>query len=637
MSPQVEPLHPTAPGRPRRGRLPLFFAVFLAVAAVGLGWNLHRPPLYRATARLHLEQVGQHDAVATDEGDRHFLTQCEVLTSRPLLEEIRPALVEMGLPEAAPIAAAQSRLAVEPVSGTHVALLTATGGDPDLLARLVGQVVAAYQARVEAEAAANASQEDATLDQQIAALESRVAAAREGLAAFGGRHAIVSLERDESQATARLKGLQAALNNATETLATAEGRRSAVRGAIRRGEPVVRTEDQRTIAALKQRASELQERWAELAQRFPPKRLAIESEAKLLKTKMARLDEELARETERSQQAALAEATQQVEAARAAVHRLRQEVAAKEKEAQAFSARFQEYQGKAADLERLEGLLHDAREKRARLAVGVERPRTKVELLEGATVPARPMGPPYRRDGAIVLAAALLAAVLVVALYDFLTRPPPAPAAPPAAPPGPWEALGRRRMEALEVAPAAQLPPAWPRELTGAEIATLVDAAAPPVDLLLALLLAGATPEEVATLPPAAVDLDHGTVRVGGESGRDLRLPPTLLPLLRTVERGGADAFAVGGADQAPPTVALLTDLLTCTATDAGLDRPHEVTAEAVRHTLLAHLVRQGLRLAELPRVAGPMEPAMLAVYGRIAPPGPGLPLEEVDLTPPGV
>jgi len=349
MSPKIERLHPTAP---RRGRLPLFFAVFLAVAVVGLWWDLHRPAVYRATARLHLEQVGQHDAVATDEGDRHFLTQCEVLTSRPLLEQVRPALVEMGLPEDAPVADAQRRLAVEPVSGTHVAVLTATGGDPDLLARLAGQVVAAYQTRVEAEAAANASHADETLDRQIAALEGRVAAARDALTAFGGRHAIVSLERDESQATARLKGLQTALNNATETLATAEGRRSAVRGAIRRGEPVVRTEDQRTIAALKKRASELQERWAELAQRFPPKRLAIEPEAKLLKTKMARLDDELAHETERSQQAALAEAIQQVEAARSAVGRLRQEVAAKEKEAQAFSARFQEYQGKAADLER---------------------------------------------------------------------------------------------------------------------------------------------------------------------------------------------------------------------------------------------------------------------------------------------
>lgn len=634
MSPQIEP-RPTTPRR--RGRLPLFFIVFLAVAAAGLWWDLHRPPFYVATARLHLEQVGQHDPVAADAGDRHFLTQCEVLTSRPLLEPIRPALVEMGLSEKDPVAAAQSRLAVAPVSGTHVAALTATGADPDLLARLVAQVVGAYQARVESEAAADASQADETLDRQIAALEERVAAAREGLATFGGRHAIVSLERDESQATARLKGLQTALNNAAEALATAEGRQSAVRGAIKRGEAVVRTEDRRTISVLKQRASELAEQWAELAQRFPPTRLAIEPQAKLLKTKMARLDEEMARETERSQQAAQAEATQEVEATRAAVHRLRQEVAAQEREAQAFSARFQEYQGKAADLERLEGLSHDARERQARLAVGVERPRTKVEILEGATVPARPAGPPYKRDGAIALAAALLAAVVVVALYDFLTRPPPVPAAPPAATPGPWEALPRRRVEMLDISPTAQLPPAWPRELTGAEIATLLDAAAPPVDLLLALLLAGATRSEAATLEAAAVDLDRGTVRVGGEVGRDLRLAPTLLPLLRTRERGDADPFALAGGDGAPPTGAVLADLLICTATDAGLDRPHEVTPEAVRHTLLAHLVRQGLRLAELPRVAGPMAPAALATYGRLAPPGPGLPLEAVELTPPGV
>jgi len=630
MSPRTPPAT-----RSRRTRLVLFGAVFLAVTVAGLFWDLRRPPVYRAGARLHIEQVDATAPTPDAEG-RAFLTQCEVLTSRPLLEQVSPALIALGLPKADPVAAAQARLAVEPVANTHVAMVTATGTDPDLLSRLVQVVVSAYQVRLAEQETATATATDAELVRQTEALEGRVTAAREELAAFGGRNAIVSVEREESEATSHLKGLQTALNNATEALATAEGRQSAVRGAIRRGEPVISTADQRTIAVLKQRQSELKERWAELAQRFPAKRLAIEPEAILLKTKLARLDDELAREGERSQQAALADATQQVEAARSGVARLRQEVATQEREAQAFSARFQEYQAKAADLERLESLLHDAREKSARLAAGVEHPHTTVEILEGATRPTRPVAPPYWRDGAICLGVALGVALAAVWLFDFLTRPAPLPAAPAMAAPSRWPRLARTPPAELDAQPVLELPPAWPRELSGAEIATLLDAAAPPVDLLLALLFAGATAEEAANLGVAALDLHHGRARVGGASGRDLRLAPTLLALLRTVERE-AEGFALAGADGAPPTPTTLNDLLACTATDAGLERPHEVTTSVVRHTLLAHLVRQGLRLAELPRVAGPMAPATLAAYGRLSPPGPGLPLEAVDLTPPGV
>ncbi|RMF79067.1 MAG: hypothetical protein D6739_11280, partial [Nitrospirae bacterium] len=411
-----------APPRRGRRRVVLFLAVFATVAAAGLVWDYRRPPLYEAAARLLVEQEGEAEPPSPEAQQQHLLTQCQLLTSRSLLERIRPALVDLGLAHGDPVAAAQSRLAAAPVADTHVVRLTARGRDPYLLARLLGAVVEAYQERVAEEAKAAAAETESDLAGQVAALEARVAKARAELAAFGGRHAIVSLEREESQAASRLKGLQEALNKATEALATAEGRKAAVEGAIARGEPVVRTEDRRAIAALKKRAAELEERWAELEQRYPPKRLAIEPQARLLKRKLEAIRGELQRELRESQQAALADATQEVEAARASVARLRREVAEQERKTRAFSARFQEYQAKAADLERLETLLHDAREAQARLATGVERPHTRVELLEAAVPPTRPVAPPYRRDAALALAAALGVAVAGVWLRDFLTR-----------------------------------------------------------------------------------------------------------------------------------------------------------------------------------------------------------------------
>jgi hypothetical protein len=66
-------------------------------------------------------------------------------------------------------------------------------------------------------------------------------------------------------------------------------------------------------------------------------------------------------------------------------------------------------------------------------------------------------------------------------------------------------------------------------------------------------------------------------------------------------------------------------------AHDAGLSRPDEVTAAALRQSYLAFLARQGARLTELEQVAGRVGAAELARYAPLAPSGPARPLAEVD------
>ena len=74
-----------------------------------------------------------------------------------------------------------------------------------------------------------------------------------------------------------------------------------------------------------------------------------------------------------------------------------------------------------------------------------------------------------------------------------------------------------------------------------------------------------------------------------------------------------------------------LAAMLLFTAHDAGLTRPPEVTPGAVRHTYIGYLVRQGVRLNELPALVGPVPPGLLASYGAYSPPGSALPLDSVE------
>jgi hypothetical protein len=68
-----------------------------------------------------------------------------------------------------------------------------------------------------------------------------------------------------------------------------------------------------------------------------------------------------------------------------------------------------------------------------------------------------------------------------------------------------------------------------------------------------------------------------------------------------------------------------------CAAHDAGVEDAVEVTAAVLRHTYVAYLVRQGARLADIERVVGRLPPAAYTDYGRLSPPGAGVPLDRIE------
>jgi succinoglycan biosynthesis transport protein ExoP len=631
--------------RPQRLRLWIFLPVFVVAAGVGLAFTWTRPAVYEASSRLLLDWGGSADAPDPAEVDRQFLTQCQVLTSRPLLEKVVPKLGYLGETATAgedQVAAVQGMLTADPVEGTRVVVVRAEGPDRLFLPQLVNAVVESYEAELAAQQVSTASSEGDNLRRQIAGLEEEIAAKRQDLSALGERSDIISLQRDENRALSRLKGLQESLNKAVEAETTAAANLTAVKGAIERGEPVVRLQDQRAIADLKSRAADLHERWAELEAKYPPKRLALERDAQLLRQKLDRIQEDLAQETAASQQAALAEASQELDRTRVTRRRVEAESHEQEARVQDFSRRFQRYEAVGAELQRLEDLYQERRERLVRVDVVGQVAHQSVEVLEAAALPEWPIRPHYVRDSWIVVGGAGILGLLAVWLIEFLGHPQPAPASGSGGGLAPLlELLVRRRPEALPQQPVPLLAAekGFPRELTAAEVATLTAASRPPVDVLIAGLLSGLAPHEVAALTWERVDVASSRVTIEGDGARTVTLsPPARLIFKQAYENriAGSDG-PLRSHDGAAPQPADLDGLLACTAHDAGLPRAEEITSEALRHTLLVHLVRQGARLAEIPHVVGPISPTLLAAYGRFAPAGPGRPLEEIDLNPPGL
>ena len=74
-----------------------------------------------------------------------------------------------------------------------------------------------------------------------------------------------------------------------------------------------------------------------------------------------------------------------------------------------------------------------------------------------------------------------------------------------------------------------------------------------------------------------------------------------------------------------------------CSAYDANLPRPEEMTPEALRHTYLAWLFRQGIRAADVTQIAGNIPHEDFINYMQLAGSGVRLPLARIDPVHPAV
>src|SRR5690242_13947290 len=136
-------LSESAPTPTKNWRLAVFAAVFICTAVGGLIINYSRTAEYRAGARLEIipaEKIPGDTvpAVAPSSGpDSAFLTEVQLLTTRPALEDLAGRAQRAGfggqIAGPNPVSELQRIITLEPVQGTQVVQLWATGENPEVL------------------------------------------------------------------------------------------------------------------------------------------------------------------------------------------------------------------------------------------------------------------------------------------------------------------------------------------------------------------------------------------------------------------------------------------------------------------------------------------------------------------------
>ena len=619
----------------------MFVPVFVLACLVSLAYVFLRPAIYASSARLQIEAPRSQRQAGEGDVAPNLLTAAQALTSSAVLDGVLQQLSRTHSAAAAAIGstdALRGMISATPVAGTNVIELYGEGRQREVLPLILDAWIGAYRS----------SQTDAydrssgtTLDEArmaVQQLQKDVTAKRRDLDQFRKRADIVSLEREENQASARLRGLNTSLNDARNREVNAEARVSALRENVAAGKMIVTPADRALIQNLEKRAMDLREKMKDMEHEFTGPYLALDPKYKALRSNLVRAEQDIERERQTSAQQSVQNAEEELAGAKSAVLRLQNELAARKREVQDFTARFAEHTALVNELKRMEESLDTSKQRLSVLEGEKKLAGPAVTVLSQPSVPERPARPDYWRDASIAVGGAGLLGLIAVWFVEFFRR---------SATPQP----DQLRQPVINIAyvpnamldapaatynaPVLRLPEAVaarhvPRELSSPEVHALWAASSPDSRLVIAGLFGGMTLEDLAALRYESIDADNNSVYLGSSNRSTPLREPIRRLLAERQSRNGAGP-ALTDARGAPLSVVDLEGLIGCAAFDAGLANPAEVTADTLRHTYLAYLVRQGARLADVSGIVGPIAPAALRDYGRLSPPGPGLPLEQID------
>ncbi|HEX8873315.1 MAG TPA: integrase [Nitrosospira sp.] len=634
----------------RSRRLTIFGTVFLVCVTIGLLYNYSRPAVYRSSATLLTSAMTPVDRESSDPDIQHVAIQRQILLGHELIAEtlsrLRAPGANKSLLQLTP-SDVQNLLDVEPVAETNLVEIKAEGPDPKFLPILINTWIDVYlDARAE-EVRKQTNDTARILEDELKGLTVKIDSARLELESFRKSHDISSTERNENEALARLKGLTDSLNKASEEEVKTRSAMNAIKTAISRGQAVVPEDEKGSLLDLEKRLHDLREKLADLDKKFTREYLNLQPDLKSIPDQIRELEAAVSYKRQQGKNVVLTDAEMNYAAAQQTVREIRAQLDEHKKQASAFTSKFTQHDALKADLEGLEELYRETQGRLVQVKTAYREKYPQVTVISRAYETREPVRPDYGRDALIVIAGSLLLGLFCVWISEFLTQKKeqqpsiavfgiqgyPAAASPAAAGLAdyPRSALASSEQKLPEQKASNFLPGPLHRELSSHQLRILLSAANLKAKQLIGLLLSGLDIDEIASLAPSQIDLDAGMIIVAGEMPRAIPISDFLRSLFKQSE--GRPLWDPGD----PGSHVDFSAALVCAAVDSGLPDAESITAEAIRHSYIAYLVRQGLRLSDLEQVVGYLDPEVTSSYRAYSPPQQGRHLYEIELLHPAL
>ncbi|MGZ4999973.1 MAG: GumC family protein [Methylomonas sp.] len=607
-------------------RIFLFLSVFLPLLLATQIYVFLQPAIYVSEASVLTTAATAVDQASPEADLQHVSIQKELLLGQAILEKTAQQLAPHEDSSSHWSAdELRSMFAVAPIADTNLLKLSAEGTDPTLLKRALNAWLEAYrQARAEYVEEISEKVTD-TLNHELTLIERQVNDKRREMNEFRLQHDIVSDESTDNQAHARQHGLNESLNKALEEEVKAKAKMDAIHSAIAQGKAVVPEDDSRSLAVMMDRAGKLRDKIAALRGQYTDEYIRFNPALRNIPEELAELEEKIKTKLDAGGRVVAQEADNEYAAARQSVTTIQRQMSEHKQQAAEYTSQFAKHQALKEELLKLETLQQETKQRLVDIEVKQRQKYPQVEVIDSATLPGKPIRPNYWQESAIAFAACLGLGLLAVWIADYLRREETIPA---------WEAVPSVQLRAAPRPAFARFAAARPitvnatralesdtpiRELSQEETASLFEAADRQTRQILALLLNGLTAAEILSLTADSFDLAQQKVYIP-LSGRSLPMTEQTAALLTGP-----------GWQPIPLTVHELDAMLTCAAIDAGLSGAEQVDTECLSYTYTLFLIRQGIKLTDLTKIIGPVNPSRLLQLGKYSPEGAGLPLEQID------
>jgi succinoglycan biosynthesis transport protein ExoP len=411
----------------RSVRARLFAITFLVTLALGIGWTLLQPVVYRSSATVLMSAPSAIDAAIEEANIQSVAIQSRILLGGDVTRNL---LQEIGAGQSAALDAQYLRdvLRVEAVADTNLVEMVAEGEDAELLPDLVNSWIDVYLA-IRAASVQNTQQQTlGVVQDQMAGLSQRVDDARDALARYRDEHRITSVERQQNEELAQLDGLNTALNSAVRAEVKTKAKLQALREAIASGKNVVPPSERDSVASMETELFQLRTRMTRLSKTYTENYIRNQPSTREIPQRIAELEAALETERAKGQSLILAQAEQAHASALQTVADLREKLAVQEERAAQFTTIYNKHEALAEDLEELEALYRDTQSRLVQVEVNQVEKYPQVEVIDRPAEESERVGPDYLLLLGGSFGAALGMGILSVWLYGFLGHRPAKPA-----------------------------------------------------------------------------------------------------------------------------------------------------------------------------------------------------------------
>ncbi len=408
-------------------RARLFAIVFGLTLALGVGWTLLQPKIYRSSATVLMSAPSAIDAKVEKANLQSVAIQGRILLGGEVTQGLLSELEADASPDI-DLHYLRDVLRVEAVPDTNLVEMIAQGADAEVLPTLVNTWIDVYLNIRANEVQLNQEQTLKVVEDQLSGLADKLDQARDALANYRSENHISSVDRQQNEELAKLNGLNAAVNIAVRTEVKAKAELESLREAIAEGDTVVAPSSRKSVEAMEIELRTLKTQLVKLNKTYTSNYVRNQPRTREIPERIAELESMLAAERSQGQDRMVAKAEKAHAAALRAVEEFQQKLAEQEQEATRFTTIYNKHQALAKDLTELEELHRETQSRLVQVQVNQVEKYPQVSVIDRPGLVSERIGPDYPLWLGGSLAAALGTGVLSVWLYGYLGPRPAKPA-----------------------------------------------------------------------------------------------------------------------------------------------------------------------------------------------------------------